>query len=160
MRSEVSRALDRASAVAFLCSGNIIRSAFAELYGRHLNGPYQLRSAATTYDSDWPYEPTRQALLKRGVSPKLIHDFKPTPLGKLLPQLDDRAVLFGMKHEHIECLPPVPNLRRRSFLLSELLGRNEEIADPMFEGGFEPVIKSIAHAVEALIQYGRRASGH
>ena len=42
-----ARALREAETFVFLCSGNMVRSAFAELYAQHTGFPLPVRSAAT-----------------------------------------------------------------------------------------------------------------
>ena len=76
----LERALRGATGVLFLCSGNMIRSAFAELYARHLGCALPVRSAATTYRNDAIYPQARAALLARGVPAETIAVFRPTVL--------------------------------------------------------------------------------
>ena len=143
--------LEDASGLAFLCSGNIIRSAFAELWARHLGCPLPVRSGATTYRNARIHPPTARALEERGVDPAWTAGFRPTFVDELLPQLDDRVVLFGMKREHLLALPAHPGIADRSFLLTQARGRTDELADPMFEGGLEEVLDTIADCVGALV---------
>lgn len=153
MRPELESALSSASGIAFLCSGNMIRSAFAHLYARHLGCPLPVRSAATVYENARIHPETAAALVARGVNSGWTIAFRPTHLSQLLPQLDERTVLFGMKHEHLLVLPATPDLTARSFLLTEVLGVEEELADPMFEGGLDRVLARIAECVERLVDH-------
>ncbi len=145
-------AVERASCLAFLCSGNMIRSAFAELYARHLGCPLPVRSGATSYQNDAILPATARALETRGVDPAWMRAFRPTTLETLVPQLDPNTIFLGMKHEHLAALPATPDYTARSFLLSQALGRTDEIADPMFEGGFDGVIATVAECVDALVE--------
>lgn len=143
--------LREASCLAFLCSGNMIRSAFAELLARHLRCPLPVRSGATSYENDRILPATASALHARGVSPSWTSAFRPTTLDLLLPQLDERTVFFGMKREHLAALPGTGGFTDRSFLLTNALGRTDEIADPMFEGRMDEVLQTVAQCVEALV---------
>jgi protein-tyrosine-phosphatase len=151
MDARLRIALDDATGIAFLCSGNMIRSAFAELYARHLGCVLPVRSGATLYRNDGIHGPTGRALEARGVDPSLMRSFRSTHLTELLPQLDNRAVYLGMKREHLAALPPTTQTGGRAFLLTQVLGREQEIADPMFEGGLERVLALVAECVEALV---------
>ena len=84
-RPELDEALAHASGVRFLCTGNVVRSAFAELYARHVGLPLPVDSAATHYENTHLLRPTREALLARGVSPALLEAFRPRPVWRLPP---------------------------------------------------------------------------
>ncbi|MFT5286697.1 MAG: protein-tyrosine-phosphatase [Planctomycetota bacterium] len=153
VNSELEAELKSASGIAFLCSGNMIRSAFAHLYARHLNCPLPVRSAGTIYENTRIHPETAANLVGRGVNSGWTLAFKPTHLSQLLPQLDERTIVFGMKFEHLLVLPKDPDFTRRSFLLTNLLDRDEELADPMFEGGLENVLDTIAECVDTLVAH-------
>ncbi len=151
MDSALTAALRDASGLAFLCSGNMIRSAFAELYARHLGCPLPVRSGATVYRNERIHTGAARALHARGVDRAWTNAFRPTVLEVLLPQLDSNTVVLAMKREHLHALPATPAFTRRSFLLTAALGRTDEIADPMFEGRLEEVLATVAECVEALV---------
>ncbi len=143
--------------IVFLCSGNVVRSAFAELYARHLGCPRPVCSAATHYRNTRIYAATAQALLHRGVEVATIRAFRPTHLDELRCRLPRRPLFFAMKLAHLEALPV--ELEERAFLLSEVLGSPEEIADPVEEGAdFERVLRQITRCVEALVERLRSLS--
>ena len=48
----------------FVCSGNMVRSAFAELYARHLGIPITVHSAATTFRNDSIFPETADPVLE------------------------------------------------------------------------------------------------
>ena len=145
-------ALGDATGIAFLCSGNMIRSAFAELYARHLGCPLAVRSGGTIYHNDGVHGPTARELEARGVDPGMIRAFRSTHLSVLLPQLDEQTVFLGMKREHLDALPRTPHTDARAFLLTQILGREEEIADPMFEGNLERVLELVAECVGRMVE--------
>ena len=55
------------TSILFVCTGNMVRSAFAELYARYLGCPLQVSSAATIYRNTEIFPITGFALLARGV---------------------------------------------------------------------------------------------
>ncbi len=142
-----------ASEVVFLCSGNMVRSAFADLYARYLGIPRAVRSLATTYRNGAIFPVTAAALRERGVPEDWIRAFRPTHLDDVWPELDvERSVLFGMRHHHLARLSARPGAADRSFLLMEVLGLDEEIADPVEEGAdFERTFELVERCVEELV---------
>ena len=138
-----------AGGVLFLCSGNMIRSAFAELYARHLGIAVPVRSAGTTYSNPRLHPETRRALLARGVEARLLDSFRPRLLSELLPPPAEAEVVVGMTRAHLAQAmdqgAPGPRVR-----LTELVGLEGEIADPYFEGGFEGVFEVLATCVQVL----------
>jgi protein-tyrosine-phosphatase len=150
MNTRLDNALADASGILFLCSGNIVRSAFAELYARHLACPIDVCSAATEYHNASILGRTRDALLACGVTPGAIDAFRPTHVDSLT-RLDARTLVFGMTDEHLRGLGTQAHLRERAFLLPSIVGSADEVADPMFLGGFGRTYALIAGHVEALI---------
>ncbi len=152
---KLAAALQESDSCLFLCSGNIIRSAFAELYASHLGWDFPLRSAGTRYPNSRIYPEARAALLARGVDSASISRFRPHLISELDPAASASEVVLGMTHEHLEqaaaqgaCGP--------GFLLMEAVSQTQEIADPYFEGGFDGVFTDIARCVEALAQFAAR----
>ncbi|MFT7486037.1 MAG: protein-tyrosine-phosphatase [Candidatus Paceibacteria bacterium] len=146
---ELERALHEADSCLFLCSGNMIRSAFAELYASHLGWSLPVRSAGTTYSNSRIHHETRAALLARGVDSAAILSFRPSLITDLSPAVSSGELVLGMTREHLE-LAAAQGASGPSFLLMEAFSESIEIADPYFEGGFEGVFNDIARCVEAL----------
>jgi protein-tyrosine-phosphatase len=152
-RRELERALADAGEVLFLCTGNMVRSAFADLYARHLGCRLAVSSAATVFRNDHMLPETARALAVRGVRPEWIRSFRPRHLDDLLPHLGERALILGMTDMHLEALAGHPSLRRRAFLLASLLGDQVGIADPVLEGAdFAATFQRVAACVEALVR--------
>ena len=141
--------LARSTEVLFLCSGNILRSAFAELYGRHLGLTLPVRSGATVYRNGYgPHPETLLALRARGVPTAAWADFAPTHLDDVLATLSPGTLVFGMTHEHLSAVAGEP--LAGAHLLASLLGEQREIADPLFDGRYRECFGEIAACVEAL----------
>jgi protein-tyrosine-phosphatase len=144
-------ALARARAILFLCSGNVVRSAFAELYARHRGVPVPLLSAATEFRNDFLFPETHRALLLCDVEPAWMWRFRPRHLDDVLALLDPATVVFGMTARHLQAVAREPALAERSFLLAELVGERFAIADPVQEGAdYGETFATIARCIDAL----------
>ena len=142
-------ALERSREVLFLCSGNILRSAFAEHYARHLGLALPARSGATTYQNGWgPHPEAVAALEARGVSPAAWTGWSPTHLQEVLAALSPGTLVFGMTREHLGAVAGEP--LAGAHLLTSLLGEQREIADPLYDGRYQACFAEIATCVEAL----------
>ncbi len=150
--TDLDRALRLASGVRFLCSGNVVRSAFAELYARHLKIALPVDSAATRFDSPELFPQTRAALLARGVAPELIAAFRPRPLWRIPEPPAERLVVLGMSPEHLAAWRARFPSHGQTFLLREIEGAREPVADPVLEGAdFTQAFETIARCVGRLI---------
>ena len=148
MDERLAQALEGAPELVFVCSGNMVRSAFAHLLGVHLGLPRRISSLATTYRNDRLFPETAAALLARGVDREAVRAFRPTHVEEGLPAVDPAAVLFGMRRHHLD---PLGVHRPRAFLLTEVLGGGGEIADPVLEGAdFDRTFDQVERCVRAL----------
>lgn len=152
MRPELERALREARGVLFLCTGNMVRSAFAELYARHLGCPLPVRSAATVYRNDGIMPETARALVARGVPAAWTKAFRPSHIDDVLAGLDPETLVLAMARRHFEPLASRAQPRPQAFLLAELEGRSEDIQDPVLEGAdFALTFERIARCVQLLV---------
>ena len=76
--SELIDLTKNAKTMYFVCSGNIIRSSFAELLARN-QGVENVDSYGTTYHNSSIHDRSQQELVDRGVDSKLIDQFKLIP---------------------------------------------------------------------------------
>jgi len=164
MSAALERALDEARCILFVCTGNMVRSAFAELYASQRGCPLPVRSAATLYRNDHLFPETARALEIRGVPVERTRAFRPTHLDDLAGTLEAPAVAFGMTARHLEALAVRTELPCRAFRLAELLGAARDIRDPVLEGAdFDQTFREIERCVDALIERllvrGRRRGG-
>jgi len=128
----------------------MVRSAFADLYARHLGVRKRVRSAATTYRNDRIFPETAAALLARGVSQGEIDRFRPTHVDDLVPELDGSVVFLGMRQHHLDAMYGWPEYRGKVFLLDH----PREIADPVLEGAdFGETFGRLTECVESLSDF-------
>lgn len=138
--------------VLFVCTGNVVRSAFAHLLAVHLGCPLVVRSAATTYRNPSLFTETVRALRARGVSAAAIHAFRPSHLDDLDP--DRTTLVLGMTLEHLRAAVARGWPAERVLLLDAVLDPNRPrpIRDPVLEGAdFEATFDHVARAVRALV---------
>ncbi len=142
-----------ADAVVFLCSGNMVRSAFADLYARHAGCAVRVLSGGTTYRNDRLFPETAHALTACGVDAAAIRSFRPTHIDDLFP-LEGRPAIFGMRDHHLDAIERWPELRARATLLGELdPGGGREILDPVLEGAnFDATFARVARCVDELLE--------
>jgi protein-tyrosine-phosphatase len=149
---ELAEALARARGILFLCSGNAVRSAFADIYARHRCCALPVSSAAVFYRNVALFPETARALRERGVPAGLIEGFRPRFLPDL-PALPRDTLCLAMSRAHLDALSARRELGERSFLLMRLLGRDEEIEDPVLEGAdWGPTFELVARCVDELVR--------
>ena len=151
MRPELRQRLRTAPRLLFVCSGNMIRSAFAELYACHRGCPRPVRSAATTYRNRTIHAEAARALLARGVPRDAALAFRPAMLDERAPWLGPGAVAFGMTRDHLVAMRALLAPSVHVHLLAELRGEPLEISDPLFDGRYDQAFERIAACVDALL---------
>lgn len=139
------------SRVLFLCSGNIMRSAFAELWARHRGFPRPVESAASTYRNDRIHPATARELATLGVPPAEIRRFAPRHLdlaaAGLSPAERASTLVLAMTREHLACAEgsfPASHCR----LLEGADGRAIDVPDPIDHPDPRPVFHRVARLVD------------
>ncbi|MCP3918221.1 MAG: hypothetical protein GY711_21945 [bacterium] len=152
MSPRLRAALETARAVRFLCSGNAVRSPFAELYARHLGCPVPVDSAATRFHNTSMFAQTRQALVEIGVARGELDAFVPRHLFEASAPAAEPCVVFGMTPDHLQAWAATTSLPTDTFLLNELIGHASGISDPVLDDTpFDEAFRAVAACVESLV---------
>lgn len=147
---ELRRALAEAEQVLFLCSGNMVRSTFAELLTRHLGLACPVASAATRFRNQGMFPETALALRARGVPQPWIRAFRSRHLEDVRGELAPRTLFLAMTEEHLASLRA--SERPRAFLFGGLAGEPEAILDPVLEGAdFATTFERLELCARALV---------
>ena len=145
--------------VNFICSGNIIRSPYAHLLFSHmidgdsqLKGRINVESGGVKYrNSSLSYE-SNEMLLKKGVSEKMIAEFKPRYFLDHPNMFKSVDLILVMEKTHIRYLPE--SIQNRTFLLLEFTqGVSEDIPDPFFDPPFERAYNMIDRSLKLLVNF-------
>ena len=145
-------------AVAFVCSGNMVRSAFAELYGRHQGLACPHLSLGTTYRNPALHPRTRAELLQAGLAPATLDAFRPTHVEDLSASsrallTNEGTLVLGMTEAHLEQLDGSCG-HARLHLMEELRGRREPIPDPVLDPvSYEQTFSRLRACLEPLLQH-------
>ncbi|MFX0113112.1 MAG: hypothetical protein ACFFB3_01050 [Candidatus Hodarchaeota archaeon] len=124
--------------VVFICSGNVMRSPYAEMLfekyimERQKSGPKIIsESLAATYRNSYILDQTYNLLIENGISPERIAQFTPRHINDHLEVCQEADLIFGMTKDHLR---PLVDWQGKTFLLSKFVsGPNaEEIPDPFF----------------------------
>ncbi len=157
VNDDLIQALESARTVRFLCSGNIVRSAFCELMGRQRGLPWTLDSAGTRFHNRRLYPETREALLERGLAPEVLDDFTP----RHLDDLDDPPegmVVLGMAEEHLAFWRD--RWSTPAFRIAALLDETAHVADPVLEGAsFPATFERLERCLDAMAGLSPGSSG-
>jgi len=151
MDPALERSLQHSSAVLFLCTGNAVRSAFCELYARHLGCRRPVSSAATVYRNVRLMSETRRALEARGVAAAEIARFRPRHVDVVLAGLDPGTLVLGMTGAHLEAIAARADLRERARLLPAVCAERGGVPDPVLDGAdFGATFERLERYVRAL----------
>lgn len=139
--------------VLFICSANICRSPMAEglfqIKAREHPEQWRIESAGVWGMEGSPAaDNTLRVLLKRGVDLR-AHTARQVTFG-LANQFN---LILTMERNHKEALnAAMPKLSSRVFLLSEMVGKSYEIADPI--GGMVEDFEDTARELERIFELG------
>lgn len=141
--------------ILFVCSGNIIRSAYAEiLFEKMLKDKYGetniiSESGALVYKNDAIYYLTRKALLSENVSRERIKKHKPRHIDYYPELFSNADIIFVFSFDHLE---PIKQFANKTFLIYEFaFGHKKTIEDPFFTGLFDESFADIKQSLEKII---------
>ncbi|MFW9856009.1 MAG: hypothetical protein ACFFFG_13220 [Candidatus Thorarchaeota archaeon] len=143
--------------INFICSGNIIRSPYAQLLFEHMirDNPklnkIHVESGAVTYNNSAMYPESERALREKGIDEETISSFRPR-FHLDYPEMFSRAdLILVMSHKHIPRIPE--EYREKTFLLRDFtLGKAENIPDPFFEPPFDRAFHMIDESLDGLLE--------
>ena len=139
--------------ILFNCSGNIMRSAYAEIiFEKMLQDKYGdtkiiSESGGVIYKNDSIAYETKKILLEQGVSRDRINKFKSRHIDYYPEAFQGADLILTMSTEH---LPYLEKHKDKTFLLNEFaFNERTSIADPFFAGSTR---KSFADVKKALLE--------
>ena len=139
--------------ILFNCSGNIMRSAYAEMmFEKILQDKFGetriiSESGGVIYRNDRIAYETKKILIEEGVSPDRIKKFRPRHIDYYHDAFKNADLILTMSTEH---LPYLQEFNDKTFLLNEFaFNEMRNIADPFFEGSTR---KSFAEVKKALFK--------
>ena len=145
--------ISRFNEIVFACSGNIIRSAFAELLAKNLIDTMKFSSFGTEYFNNHILKETETALISKGISAEDISKFKPTHMTQTKNFNLSSSIFFGMTNKHVKEIRNYFGEGVNVRLLREIIDEYEEVEDPYFTGNFEVVFEKIAECIFQLEKY-------
>ncbi|MHA1978146.1 MAG: arsenate reductase/protein-tyrosine-phosphatase family protein [Candidatus Hodarchaeales archaeon] len=145
-------------AINFICSGNIIRSPYAEILFEHLititntelAQKIRVESGGVRYRNSIISEESATMLLKEGISQKRIDQFSPRYFPDYPTMFDSVDLILVMEQSHLRSIPE-KYLGKAFLLLKFVYGQNENVPDPYFDPPFERSFNMIKTALTDLI---------
>lgn len=134
----------------FLCSGNVLRSAFCELYAKHRGLPFRIHSAGTQYRNRALFPESRAALQALGVAAPLLNQFRPRHIEDFEEPVEPNSLVFGMTHAHLARFTATFGDSHETRLMLSVLGREEEVADPYLTGDYTETFEVLTECINAL----------
>ncbi len=142
-----------AKEIVFVFSGNIIRSAFAELLAKSQINSINFSSFGTEYFNNNILYETRVALLSKGISQKRVDNFKPTHITQIKEYDLNTTLFFAMTNKHLKDINNFFGNKVKANLLLNLIDEDVEVEDPYFTGNFEKVFTKIEECIYQLEKY-------
>jgi protein-tyrosine phosphatase len=145
--------------INFICSGNIIRSPYAEILFEHLikkekNAFFHLihvESGGVRYRNSDISTQSAEMLFREGVSQERINQFTPRYFPDYPSMFDSVDLILVMERSHLRSIPL--KFSEKAFLLLEFVyGKNEDVPDPYFDPPYEKAYNMIKKALIDLIE--------
>ncbi|MHA1994894.1 MAG: arsenate reductase/protein-tyrosine-phosphatase family protein [Candidatus Hodarchaeales archaeon] len=143
----------------FICSGNIIRSPYAEILFEHLllnadidlGKKVQVESGGVRYRNSIISEESAAMLLEEGVPQKRIDKFVPRYFPDYPKMFDSVDLILVMERSHLKSIPT--EYKDKAFtLLDFVYGRDEDVPDPYFDPPFERSFIMIRKALITIVE--------
>lgn len=148
--------------INFICSGNIIRSPYAEMLFEALVGEndvlsqkIRVESGGVKYRNNMISEESAIMLKKEGVSKERIDRFSPR-FYRDYPEMFNSDLILVMEQSHLEHIPQ--QFREKSFLFLDFVyGQTignvpDPYFDPPFERAYDMIKEALKHLLEQILQ--------
>jgi len=144
--------------INFICSGNIIRSPYAELLfekliqdSNVLHQKIRVESGGVKYKNTRISEESTLMLLKDGVSQDRINKFSPRFIRDYPKMFEKSDLILVMEKNHLRYLPDRD--QKRSYLFLDFIyGKSiGNVPDPYFDPPFDRAYKMIKEALITLL---------
>lgn len=122
--------------VTFVCTGNIIRSAYSEyLAKKYFQSKNYSKiifdSGACKHQNSYMYPLTKNLLLQEGYSENQLSSFKPRLIQNFISEFEKSTIFIAMTKEHLNYIEK--KYPGKGFLLKEIvLGKKEDVLDPYY----------------------------
>lgn len=122
--------------ITFVCTGNIIRSAYSEYLAKKYfhsksNRKMIFDSGACKHQNSYMYPLTQKLLLKEGYSEVQLDAFKPRLIEYYMDNFNESSLFIAMTKEHLAYIEKT--FPDKGFLLKEIvLGKKEDVLDPYY----------------------------
>jgi len=147
--------------IVFLCSGNIIRSAYAELVFDKmiseedcLRDRIKVRSGAVKYYNRRIFSGIIPFLVQEGVDRSRITDFRPQHINDYPELLTEANLILVMTQNQLNSIP-VENRNKAHLLYEFVFGEPLEIPDPYFDPPMGRAVNLLKKALVGLLEQFR-----
>ncbi len=140
--------------INFVCSGNIIRSSYAEMLFEKLIREFdvlsqkiQVESGGVKYRNSMISEESALMLIKEGVSKERINRFSPRFYRDYPEMFEKSDLILVMEQSHLQYIPQ--KFREKSFLFLDFVYDQTigDVPDPYFDPPFERAYNMIKEAL-------------
>ncbi|MFX1452832.1 MAG: hypothetical protein ACFFCM_18490 [Promethearchaeota archaeon] len=142
--------------ILFVCSGNIIRSAYSEIiFEKMLQDKYGKtnivsESGALVYNNDSIHYKTKRALLEKGIPKERIKMHKPKHIDYYREMFENADIIFVYSIDHLN---DTKEFADKTFLIWEFaFGEKKSISDAFFTGEFDKSFAEIDQCLEKILE--------
>jgi protein-tyrosine phosphatase len=145
--------------INFICSGNIIRSPYAEiLFEKLLEQHYVLsqkikvESGGVKYKNSMISGESASMLIKGGVSKNRIDQFSPRFFGDYPNMFENNDLILVMEKSHLQYIPQ--KYKKKAYLFLDFVYGQSigNVPDPYFNPPYERAYNMIKEALETLLE--------
>ncbi|MHA1932698.1 MAG: arsenate reductase/protein-tyrosine-phosphatase family protein [Promethearchaeota archaeon] len=144
--------------VNFICSGNIIRSPYAEMLFEKLveeedtlNPELLVKSGGVVYRNQMISKESASMLMKEGISKERINQFSPRYHNDFPDMFKEADLTLVMEQSHLQYIPK--EYKGKSFLFLDFVYGKKigDVPDPYFDPPFERAYNMIKDALKSLV---------